>query len=407
MEAIRLWISLIAGLIFVACSAEPPIPAGAPVVSAPVRFVDPPSGPGAMALNLAPSRGGVLLTWLEPTGDGNALYLAERQGERWTPPSRIAAGDAFFANWADLPAAAESATGTRFAHWLRKLGVDTYAYGVELARSSDGGSTWEPQGLLHDDASPSEHGFVSYVPLPEGGLQAFWLDGRKMPSGGAMQLRTAAIGVSSSETTARAASTLLDDRVCECCATDAALTAAGPVVVYRNRDGSEIRDIAIVRKTEEGWSQPALIHADGWQIHGCPVNGPAVAADGDHVVVAWFTGSAARKRVAVAFSNDTGASFTDPILVDDAEPFGRVDVALDRQGDALVSWMGRADPGAEIRWRRVSQDGESGPPRVVATTTATRSAGVPRMLRRGNELLFAWVEDVEPSRLRVGLVALE
>lgn len=48
--------------------------------------------------------------------------------------------------------------------------------------------------------------------------------------------------------------------------------------------------------------------------------------------------------------------------------------------------------------------------RVVAVTTAERSAGVPRMLRvpgeGGGRLLFAWIEDAEPSRLRVAAVAL-
>ncbi|MEE8524382.1 MAG: sialidase family protein [Thermoanaerobaculia bacterium] len=393
--------SLAAGLLCAACSPAPSLDAveesGVPAAVT-VRSVDPPSGPGAMAPELAASDGGALLTWLEPTDDGHVLYLAELQGRQWTAAGRIATGDAFFANWADRPTVAEAADGSRFAHWLWKLGADTYAYGAELARSGDGGATWEPLGLLHDDASASEHGFVSYAPLADGGLQAFWLDGREMPGGGAMQLRSVRLGAS-----APGASTLLDERVCECCDTSAATTAAGPLVVYRDRGPSEVRDVAVVRATGEGWSEPVVIHADGWQIHGCPVNGPAVAADGNRVAVAWFT-AAPRARVAVVFSDDAGASFGAPAVVDDGDPLGRVDVALDARGRALVSWMGSTDDGAEIRWRRVERDGDVGPVGVVAATTAKRSAGVPRMLRRGDELLFAWVEDAEPSRLRVAVV---
>ena len=178
-------LALAASLPF-ACSTEPPSDTAQTsrmqAATDTVQLIDPPSGPGAMAPNLVAGLGNVLLTWLEPasSGQGHALYLAEFQEEQqqWAPARQIATGDAFFANWADLPAATETADGTRFAHWLQKLGDDTYAYGATLARSQDGGETWEDLGLLHDDDSPTEHGFVSYTPLPSGGVQAFWLDGR-------------------------------------------------------------------------------------------------------------------------------------------------------------------------------------------------------------------------------------
>jgi len=77
---------------------------------------------------------------------------------------------------------------------------------------------------------------------------------------------------------------LLDDRICDCCDTDAVLDAAGhPVIVYRDRSGTEVRDISMVRRTGDGWSAPAPVFEDGWTIAGCPVNGPAMAAFGDRV----------------------------------------------------------------------------------------------------------------------------
>ncbi len=407
----RRGIALLSILALVACSEEPPSESSIraePAPPAPLRLLDLPAGPGSMAPQLAPSRDGILLSWLESVDPGDRsrgfkLQLAELSQEEWTtPPLELVAGDAFFANWADLPAVVEGTTGTRFAHWLHKLGEDTFAYGAELLRSADGAESWEELGLLHDDAAPTEHGFVSYVALADGTVQAFWLDGRDMPSGGPMQLRTARLG----DTGPPGASTLLDDRVCECCATDAALSSAGPVVVYRNRSASEVRDVYVVRASGDGWSEPSILHDDGWQIHGCPVNGPAIAADGPRAAVAWFTASEPGARVTVAFSDNAGASFEAPIVVDGQEPLGRVDVALDSGGHALVSWMGRAGEEAEIRWRRVTRDGELGEVRVVAGSTGLRSAGVPRMLLRGRDLVFAWVEDAEPSRVRAGLVSL-
>lgn len=377
-----------------------------PAAPATLRLLAPPTGPGAMAPRLAPGDGVTLLTWLEPVDPaertvGFRFLLAELRQDEWTPPVELATSDAVFANWADLPGVTEGSAGTRFAHWLHKLGEDTYAYGPELLRST-GGSSWERLGLLHDDSTPSEHGFVSYAPLADGTVQAFWLDGRDMPGGKPMQLRTTRLG----DTGPPAPSALLDERVCECCATDAALTSEGPVVAYRDRSDEEIRDIYVIRATGEGWSEPSAVHVDGWQIHGCPVNGPAIAAEGRKVAVAWFTGGEPGARVTVAFSDDAGASFGEPILVDREDPVGRVDLALDGRGRAFVSWMGTEDDAAEIRWRRVTPDGGLGEVRRLAKSSGLRSAGVPRMLRSGGDLVFAWVEDGEPSKIRVGLVSL-
>jgi hypothetical protein len=381
------------------CAGDPPPPVA----------VDPPAAAGALAPELSSASGGVALTWLEAAGaEGRReqrLLFARLDGTTWTAPRQIAAGGAFFANWADRPALAAGPGGELFAHWLRKSGEDTYAYGVELARSRDGGSTWERLGLLHDDDSLTEHGFVSYAPAAAG-VHAFWLDGRRMAEEGPMELRTAFVAAAGAPPDFPPASTVLDDRVCECCATDAALTAEGPIVVYRDRSAEEVRDIAVVRAAGQGWTEPRILHPDGWRIHGCPVNGPAVAARGARVAVAWFSVVGGAPEVKVAFSDDAGATFEPPLLIDGEGALGRVDVELDDAGGAYVSWLAAAGEAGEIRLRRVAASGELGAARVIAATSQARRAGVPRMVRDGERLVFAWVEDAEPPRLRAAVVPL-
>lgn len=358
-----------------------------------------------MAPHLARSSTGAWLTWLEPSTTeaepGMRLRMAAWDGEMWSAARELATGEAFFANWTDVPAVAEAVDGSLVAHWLEKLGPDTYAYGIQLTASAAGGASWRPLGLLHDDDGlPVEHGFVSWVALEEG-LRAFWLDGRGMSGDppGPMQLRTTRLGTAGGPEPA--ASTLIDDRVCECCETDAALTSDGPIVVYRDRGESEVRDVAIVRAEADGWSAPAKVAADGWQIHACPTNGPAVAADGERVAVAWFTAAGGEPRVKVAFSADAGRSFGEPVVVDATRPFGRVGIALDAAGDAWVSWLAEVEERGELRLRRVTPSGDLGSVDVVTETTVARSAGVPRLLSTGDQLILVWVEDREPSRLRM------
>jgi len=367
---------------------------------------DPPAGPGAMAPNLTAAGKDLLLTCLEPLGPpkeptGHQLRFARLTANGWSKPSTVASGPGFFANWADFPGVGQAPDGSLTAHWLAKTGDDTYAYGIYLARSADGGATWSKTGMLHDDKVPAEHGFVSWLPEPAG-LRAFWLDGRETPKKGPMTLRTALL-----DKGAPASSELMDDRVCDCCQTDAALAAAGPVVAFRDRTAEEIRDIYVVRRTAAGWSKPVRVGADDWKIPGCPVNGPAIAAAGKQVAVAWFTGAPPGPRVQLAVSSDGGATFARPVLIDTGKPLGRVDLVLDGS-DAIVSWMSLVGDNAVIRLRRVSAKGKLGNPVAIAATNSARGSGFPRLAVQGGRLHVAWVEEGDQGRrVRMGSLPLK
>ena len=114
--------------------------------------------------------------------------------------------------------------------------------------------------------------------------------------------------------------TALDARVCDCCQTDAAVADGATVVVYRDRSDTEVRDMSVVRFAGGRWSEPRPVAHDGWEIDGCPVNGPAIAAAGRRVAVAWFTAANDKSQVKVAFSSDSGETFGAPIAVDDGRP---------------------------------------------------------------------------------------
>lgn len=362
---------------------------------------DPPAAPDAFAPFLAASRGGVLASWIEApasAGAPHAIRFARFDGARWSAPVTVVESSALFANWADTPGLVESGDGTLVAWWLEKLAAGTYAYGIRLARSTDGGATWMPHGWLQDDRSESEHGFVSAL-AEGGGARLFWLDGRQTPGGGMMSLRTATVGESV------APSTLVDGGVCDCCATAATLAPAGPAVVYRDRTGDEIRDIRLARLAAAGPVESAVA-ADGWKIAGCPVNGPAVVAAGARLTVAWFSAAADRARVAVAVSSDGGASFSAPVVVDESSPLGRVALAP-LAGGAALAWYGRAGESAELRLARIGEDGSFAPPLAVATTGGGRRSGVPRLAALGDgRLLTLWTEAAEgPTRLRGAVVA--
>jgi hypothetical protein len=378
------------------------------LAQAQVRELASPAGPGSAQPNLAVSPTGcVYLSWIERLEAGRfSLRFSTLEKDKWSAPRVIAEGANWFVNWADFPSMVALPDGSLAAHWLVKSGAGTFEYDVTIARSFDGGKTWGKPFVPHRDGVKAEHGFVSLFAAQDGNLAAVWLDGREMKSDaptaqaahgghghGDMTLRYVKI----KRDGALADEAVLDARVCECCQTSAAMTAAGPVVVYRDRSNAaqEIRDISLVRWQDGKWSAPRPVFADNWELNGCPVNGPAIAAKERKVAVAWYTGAGNQPRVKLAFSDDAGASFGEPIAVDDGAPMGRVDVMLLDDDSALVCWLEKLEGGGAVRLRRIQPNGK-GPngQREAAITVApsgtARSNGFPQMARTGNQLTFAW-----------------
>lgn len=364
-----------------------------------LREVSAPALPGAGEANLTVGPAGrVYLSWIDPLADSSrALRFAVLGAAAWSVPRSIAAGRDWFINWADFPSLVALSDRDLAAHWLVRRGAG-HDYDLVIARSGDGGRTWGAAARPYRDDTGGEHGFVSMWPDSAGRVGVVWLDGRKTAAAAParrrgdstvaaeMLLLQAFVGVDGRA----GAETELDGRTCDCCQTGAAVTADGPIVVYRDRSDGEVRDIFVVRRVHGAWTAPAPVAADGWRINACPVNGPAVAAEGRRVAVAWFTGANEARRVKVAFSSDAGATFGPPVVVDDGRPVGRVAVVLLDGGAALVSWLEEAGGDAEVRVRRVEAGGSRGSSMTIAATGAARPSGFPRMVRGGNRVVFAW-----------------
>jgi hypothetical protein len=399
--------ALVPAVVFGACA---PDTAREPETLLPgVTALSSPAAVGSAEPNLSAGEDGIVLTWLEPVEDeGWALRLASFRDGAWGETRTIVTSGDQFVNWADFPSAVRLSDGRLAAHWLQRGSEGGYDYGVRVMLSDDDGASWTEPWTPHEDGTPTEHGFVSLGALPGGDLGVLWLDGRRYvdtdlgPASEEMALRhrvLAANGVPGPEI-------VVDDRVCDCCQTAMAPTGEGWVAVYRDRTDDEVRDILAARLVDGAWSEGRPVHRDGWTIAACPVNGPAVDAVGDLVAVAWFTGAGEVPRVQLAFSEDGGHTFSEPVRIDAGDPVGRVAVVLEGSGDALVTWIERTAEGAEIRMRRVAPGAEPAAALVVAATSAARGAGFPRLAALGDgELLVAWTDlSGEASRVLVARV---
>ncbi len=344
-----------------------------------------PSAPGSLQPNwsVAPD-GSAVLSWIEPSqGGGFALRYAVRHGATWSPAITVAAHRHFFHHPAEMPEVLALPGGHWMAHWVEAPeGGDDAEY-VYVSSSADG-KTWTMPLQAHHDHSAVQHGLASMIANPDGGASIFWLEALKGEDN-PVSLKRTIVDASGKEVREE----VLNPDVCGCCPTAVAKTSKGLLVAFRAHTKEDIRDIAVTRLENGKWSTPKIVNADGWEINACPTNAAAVQAKGDHVAVAWFTGAQDMPRDLVAFSNDSGSSFTKPVTLSTGHAFGYTALALDEDGGAIVSWLEKTPDGARVLVRRVTAAGVAGP--VVEVAKGGKMAlGYPKLFHNGSDTFIAW-----------------
>ena len=361
--------------------------------------------------------GRVLLTWISrlPGRRPALMYVGMADNGHWYSSARsVVVGESLMASWANVPHIAQTPDGALWIQFMQQRG-EGHAGDIALARSSDGGFNWSTPVAVNDTSIMAEHGFAALWPVGRDRIGVAWLAGPPMEEGsdtgegmhhghGSTQLRATTFDLNLQ----RSDDIVLDTMTCDCCQSELAMTTQGPVLAYRDRTEGEVRDIVVVRKTADGWSEPVLVHPDNWVMAGCPVNGPAIAAQGDNVVVAWFTAADDKPLVQVARSTDAGASFRPPVVLDQGSAVqGRTAIAID-DTQAWILWI-REDAGGQSLWlsrRTPDLSTELQRLEVAKLQGRGRATGYPQIVLRDGVAHVAWTDIVDGvSRLRGAIVS--
>ncbi len=316
-----------------------------------------PAGAGSIQSNwsITPD-GGALFSWVEPAKSGAlSLRYAVRHGATWLEPRTIAAQRRFFRHPAELPEVAQLSEHQWLAHWVEMPKEESEAEYVYTSASTDG-VQWSMPTMAHRDRAAVQHGLASMVAGAPGETSVFWLKGGANEDAPAALMRTI---VDASGKEVREESLAPD--VCACCPTAVAKTAKGLLLAYRGHTPQDIRDISVLRLENGHWSQPKNLYADNWKINACPTNAASVAASGDKVAISWFTSAGDAPKTEIAFSSDSGSTFSKPTTVSTGHSFGYTSVVLDDAG-AIVSWLeqGTGGGGARVLARQISFAGSRG-----------------------------------------------
>lgn len=264
--------------------------------------------------------------------------------------------------------------------WSRP-GEARFTADVRVARSVDGGRTFNTPRTVNRDGLNIGHSFADVLTGPDGRPVLLWLDGRE---------RHAAEADGREFTGSSLFWTQIDDAgelaagrsaaagTCECCRLATARLPDGrPVVMWRHVfDGGE-RDHALGVFDGSGieWKRASFEH---WRIDGCPHHGPTLAADekaGIHA--AWFSGAAhARGLFYRRFDADW--------IVDEGATSGSKESALPvGDPDRLPAHpaIAVAGPDVALAWREF--DGDQHLVRAQRSNDLGKNWGAPVTVARG------------------------
>ena len=188
--------------------------------------------------------------------------------------------------------------------WTARAGTTQ----IKTAVSRDGGRSYEASVALQSAGAAGDRGWPALALDKSGNAHAIWLDHRGLAADRAKSGRAAghqpgaahdgfAMAQKSglfyaSTAPGRAGDRQLTAGVCYCCKTALAAGADGALyAAWRHVYPGSVRDMAFTMSRDGGatFSPLVRVHQDGWNIDGCPDDGPAMAVTGTTVHLVWPT----------------------------------------------------------------------------------------------------------------------
>lgn len=379
---------------------------GTPTPTLSVKKIAAPGTGGHLAPELSVLGDGTpVMSWLERLPEGYSRFVfAEWKGDSFGNPIEIARGTNWYQGKADVPGLVAGPDNSLLAHY-RINSYGDFAYGIRVMTSHDNGRTWQPPIRPHENNTQAEFGFLSALPDANGGFLIAWLDGRQTmiptPDGKGhlpTTLRTATIGKEGKLEN----ESIRDERVCDCCPTTAIPFGPDGLIAYRDCSEENVRDIRLMAPFAHQDLPEGTFPKDGWQVQGCPVNGPSAAMrDENHAAIGWFTAVDGKGKVQVAFS-EKGYQFGKGILLDSAHVRGRIDLAPWGQNLAAC-WV--VSDGKKEKVKIAEVEWQSG--KILRQTTfepESRLHGNPKLVTKENTLIMAWPVIDSLPHIEIGIV---
>jgi hypothetical protein len=369
----RTWRLALAGLALAsACSSQqasmPSAPAGK---NEPTRIALAVKDRSNSAPSVAAFGKRVAVVWTAASESGSDIYMSVStdDGATFGAPVRVndVEGDARASG--EQPA---RVVMNKTIHVVWPTRVNNHSV-VRYAHSTDDGRTFSKAMTIAGDGFSGARGWESIAVGYAGDVHVVWLDGRnaapqhhdhvhgqpmaKPAAGGGPRQDIFHTTWKGEETPAE---TSLADNVCFCCKTAVVTSGERVYVAFRHIYPGSLRDIAVVRSTDNGKSfgAPIRVSEDGWQLDACPDDGPALAVDGHgglHITwPAMVAGTTPRKGIFYSVLTNENA-FMPRLRLDSGDTdAAHPQLASDEHGNTAVVWDEHVKGNRRIVLRRVA-----------------------------------------------------
>jgi hypothetical protein len=342
------------------------------------------------------------VAWFEKNATAGDVYLlgVGPDGRPLSPPVRVNPDGAEPEALHQSPGLAAGSEGELYVTWStpNKTAGALFASDLRLARSMDGGRTFQRPVLVNDDGLPISHVFEDVVADADGRVYIAWLDGRAKDKSGA----GAVFARSQDKGATIGANFVIDGMACPCCRPVAALAPDGTLwVAWRKTFPGNVRDIVVASSTDKGasFSQPMPVRKDGWVFDACPHRGPSIAFDRQgRLYVGWYTeGTSEQPRIYLATSDDRGRTFSEPVSLHTSTTAlpDHLRIAVHPDGAVIAVW----EEVTGVRKRvvmRVSEDrGRSFGP-VVTLSEGAKAEQPAVAVHDDGRFAVSWVEHAFP-----------
>ena len=393
---------------------------GGPAVSVPLvlgpkqKLIEGPYQVSPPALYFDPV-GALQVAWFEKHKETRVLRTTRvtENGKTIAPAVQVNPSDAEPDALHQAPGLSVGSKGKVYITWATpKVAPGAmFAADLVLARSLDGGATFQAPVLVNDDGNPINHTFEHVQAGGDGEVYLAWLDNRGKDKSGA-----GAIFACSRDGGKTVGKNLtLDGMACPCCRPSAALAPDGSLwIAWRKTFEGDVRDIVLARSTDKGqtFSAPMLVRQDGWAFPACPHRGPSLAFDRiGRLYVGWYTeGKDEQPRLLFSTSDDQGKTFSLPLSLHTSTTSlpDQLRMAVHPDGAVVAVW----EEVTGVRKRtvmRVSTDrGESFRP-VQALSDGAKAENPTVAIHEDGSVAVSWTEHAWPNNrivLQAGLLNL-
>jgi hypothetical protein len=271
----------------------------------------------------------VWLTRVEVASEGDGGSAKQTRVE----PARVNPNPGEATAWrGDAPDVAVAQDGTAYVAWTARADGGAGATTLYVSASRDGGRSFGAPVKVNDDSAPGVHGMHSLAVGEDGRVYVAWLDERdladaqtdahapvqmsgKMPMQHGEHNREVFFSYSADGGRTFSENRRIAVEACPCCKTSLAVSRGGRVYVgWRQVLPGDFRHVAVASSADGGetFGAPTIVSDDRWELRGCPVSGPALAAgEGDRLRVVWYTaGDAGTPGLYSSESADGGRTFT-------------------------------------------------------------------------------------------------